>query len=383
MLESWCVSTADEEFLPIAGLIPEHRYPLAWKPKVVRSYWSSLVQQVVDTPRMLAGVDAACRRAAQEIDERRFDILFATNCVLSSVPSIARHASLRSVLYLHEPRRVLYEASPDLPWVGGFLPTKREGARRCITRGVKVVLRRRNARMLAAEEIQNAASYTQILVNSRFTRESALRAYNTDSRVCYQGVDLSVFRDEGRERENLVLGVGEYSAHKGIPAAIEAVSLLGGLRPRFVWAGNGGSKAYLNEMAALARHKNVDFEPLFGVAEAYLVDLYNRARVLLYTSRLEPFGLAPLEANACGTPVVAVAEGGPRETIVDKVNGFLVGSDPAEVSQAVRQLIEDPSLGREMGRRGRALVEEQWSLDGSVRRLESELLRVAGAETRG
>jgi glycosyltransferase involved in cell wall biosynthesis len=51
-----------------------------------------------------------------------------------------------------------------------------------------------------------------------------------------------------------------------------------------------------------------------------IVELLNRAAVMVYSARLEPFGLAPLEANACATPVVAVAEGGVRESIRNGVN---------------------------------------------------------------
>ncbi len=67
---------------------------------------------------------------------------------------------------------------------------------------------------------------------------------------------------------------------------------------------------------------------------------------MLYTSQLEPFGLAPLEANSCGTPVVAVAEGGVRETIKDGLNGFLVDDEPEAIAQAIKLLLSDAELAR-------------------------------------
>jgi glycosyltransferase involved in cell wall biosynthesis len=115
------------------------------------------------------------------------------------------------------------------------------------------------------------------------------------------------------------------------------------------------------------------------VSDAELLDALNRARVMLYTSRLEPFGYAPLEANACGTPVVAVAEGGVRETVLDGVNGFLAERDPASLAAALARLLDDPGLAEEMGRRAALHVRERWSLEASIDRLEAHLHAAAAA----
>ena len=57
---------------------------------------------------------------------------------------------------------------------------------------------------------------------------------------------------------------------------------------------------------------------------------------MIYMPHNEPFGFAPLEANACGTPVVALAEGGVKETVVTGVNGTLVSDeDPRTVAAAI------------------------------------------------
>ena len=123
-------------------------------------------------------------------------------------------------------------------------------------------------------------------------------------------------------------------------------------------------------MKTLAMQKDVEFEPLFGVSDDELVALYHRAGVLIYAPRLEPFGLALLEANACGLPVVAVTEGGPRETVKDGLNGFLVEPDPQAVADAAERVLMDHDLARKMGEDARKWVEEKWSLQQSVDRLE-------------
>ena len=133
--------------------------------------------------------------------------------------------------------------------------------------------------------------------------------------------------------------MAHFVPRRGIDLAIKAIALLGEPRPKLVWIGNGGVPEYLEEMKRLAGSLGVEFEVKKMIPDSEVVDILNRAALMLYTSQLEPFGLAPLEANACGTPVVAVAEGGVRETIKDGLNGFLVDAEPEAIAQAINRLL--------------------------------------------
>jgi glycosyltransferase involved in cell wall biosynthesis len=122
----------------------------------------------------------------------------------------------------------------------------------------------------------------------------------------------------------------------------------------------------------------VPLEPRIGIADGELVDLLNRAAVMVYAPRLEPFGFAPLEAGACALPVVAVPEGGVRETVFDGVNGLLVEPEPGALAEAMQRVLQDSALARRLGRQGRELVVQRWSLPGAIDRLEGRLLGAAG-----
>ena len=98
---------------------------------------------------------------------------------------------------------------------------------------------------------------------------------------------------------------------------------------------------------------------------------------MVYAPRLEPFGLAPLEANACGLPVVAVAEGGVRETIIDGVNGLLVQHQPQAIAHAIQRLAQDKQLTAQLCKNGPEIVEEKWSVNAAVERLERQLTEAA------
>ena len=124
------------------------------------------------------------------------------------------------------------------------------------------------------------------------------------------------------------------------------------------------------------------FEPRRLISDAEVIETLNRAALLVYTSRLEPFGFAPLEANACGTPVVAVAEGGVRETIKDGVNGLLVDSEPEAIAEAMAALLGDSDRAARMGERACEYVRQEWGLGRSIDRLEANLARVVEAARR-
>jgi len=109
------------------------------------------------------------------------------------------------------------------------------------------------------------------------------------------------------------------------------------------------------------------------ISDVELVDVLNRAIMMLYAPRLEPFELAPLEGNACGLPVIAVAEGEIRETIVDGVNGLLVDPDPEAMASTIRHLLDDDHHARALGEAGVRFVNERWSLDAAERCLEEHL----------
>ena len=79
-----------------------------------------------------------------------------------------------------------------------------------------------------------------------------------------------------------------------------------------------------------------------AVSEKELIDLYAGCKGLICTAMDEDFGLTPLEAMASGKPVVAVNEGGFRETIVHGKTGLLVDADRDELVRAVKEMAGDP-----------------------------------------
>ena len=378
-IESWCPPTADYSYLPLRKLVREHIVPFSWEEPLLRGRLSYLLSPYRDIRNNILAMDRHCKACAQEINTGGFDVVFATSCRFFRVTAIGRFVKVPALLYLHEPYRALYEASPRLPWLALPSPPGRTWALLSIKRFLKDFVRVQALRLQAREEFENAAVFKQILVNSFFSRESLLRAYGLDARVCYLGVDSELFRPLGLPRQLAIVGLGAIHPYKGVDTAIEAVGTIPeGRRPELWWIGNFANDAYQRRLVDLAASLKVKFLPRVSVSEEEVVDTLNRAAAMIYTSRLEPFGFAPLEANACGTPVVAIAEGGVRETVVDGVNGILVPErQPELIGRALTRILEEPEWAKMLGESARAHVVEVWKWERSVGYVEGALAEVA------
>ncbi len=372
-IESWCPPTADPAFLPLGRLVTEHIVPLKCYPKRSNNPLARLLVLYRMTVGKMGALQQHCRQCADEINSGGFDLLFANSATDYAVAPIARYVKIPKVIYLQEPYRPLYEASPVLPWALPTMPNGWWHSPSEIRNLVFDLLAVQWLRVQAREEYLSANAFDSILVNSLYSRESVLRAYGLDGKVCPLGIDSGVFINRHLPRENFAIGVGAIAPSKNVRFIIEALAQVPPPRPPLVWVANTCKAGYLKEIESFASIAGVDFNPRIEIGDEELIDLLNRAALMVYAPRLEPFGFAPLEANACGLPIVAVAEGGVRETIVHGKNGLLVQNDPSAMADAIQHLMHNPQLAREMGEKGCKLVADQWSLERAVQQLEMHL----------
>lgn len=372
-VQIWCPEQADGEYLPLSDMAKEYRVPLDRSVLSRRFTLDSVFHDQRAMRQQLLAARLHAEQCVAEMAKSQFDVLLANSCQYFAVPYLGRCIGLPSVLYLQEPFRPLYEARPEWPWASEKATTKTSLMAR-----LKDWSDFQALRLQAREERSNAAAFDRVLVNSRFSRETIARVYALDSSVCYLGIDSDKFFPAESAGAGHIVGCGSLQSAKGVELAVKALGALpAARRPPLIWIANQEDPKYRKDMESLAADLHVEFAVKRMIPDSELIRLLASAVLMIYTSQLEPFGYAPLEANACGTPVVAVAEGGIRETIKDGENGLLVSNrDPATLAAAVLRILDNNQLGNEMGLTGRRMVESDWSLQPAIDRLEGELIRV-------
>jgi len=188
-------------------------------------------------------------------------------------------------------------------------------------------------------------------------------------RIVPGGVDHAMFTPRDREQARnrlylkglrMALFVGRLQPHKGPDVAIRTVAAAiahdpvatRDLQLAIVGGPSGTDVGEIDRLmdliAALGINDRVMFFP--PQPQERLADFYAAADVVLVPSRSESFGLVALEAQACGTPVVAARVGGLPFVVEDGRTGFLVdGHDPSEHAQRVLDVLRDASLQSRLG----------------------------------
>ena len=177
------------------------------------------------------------------------------------------------------------------------------------------------------------------------------------------GVDTRVFTPDGpaaaRGAAPRILYVGRMVERKGIGNLITALPgvpgaelvIAGGPAPERL-----GDDPDIRRLRGLADKHGVRRRVRFlgRVEHAMLPELYRSADVVMCVSWYEPFGIVPVEAMACGVPVVVAAVGGLTDTVIDNVTGVHVPPRrPGSIAAALRGLLDDPERRRQLAQAGR------------------------------
>jgi glycosyltransferase involved in cell wall biosynthesis len=374
-VESWRPPLFDDDYLPLSNLIKETVTPLSLNSFKPKTRFGRAVAPYRDLKNHLDAMDEHCLRCADEINRGEFDVLFAGSCYYSRTSPVAKYVNLPSVLYLQEPNRSLFEAFPDPPWALSREIRQFRWTLANTKNFIHDMVKIRKMRTQVCDEIENAKHFDLILVNSLFSRESVLRSYGLESKVCYLGIDTNKFRPVTESKLPFLVGVGAIYHGKRIDRSIRAISKVKQtLRPKLIWIGNVADEAYRIELESLAESLQVEIEFHIRATDEKTIELLSVASAMIYNPFLEPFGLAPLEANACGTAIIGLAEGGLRESITHGVNGYLVSDeDPIKFAEIITKFVGNAAFAKSMGTRARQHVVENWNHALSIDRVENYL----------
>jgi glycosyltransferase involved in cell wall biosynthesis len=310
------------ELFPDADLYTLLHVPGAVSPVIeARRIVTSFIQRLPGAARGYRRYLALFPAAIARFDLRGYDL------VLSSSHAVAKSARAPAgalhVCYCFTPMRYVWDL------YGEYFGARAGVLTRAAMPAVAAALRRWDRR--------TSARVDRFVAISRFIADRIRRAYGRDADVIYPPVDTARFRIE-ETAGDYYLVVSALAPYKRIDLAIEAANRLG---RRLLVVGTGPEERRLRALAG----PTVEF--LGWRDDEIVADLYARCRALLFPA-LEDFGIAPLEANASGRPVIAFGRGGALETLIapggaEPPTGLFFDVHTAEaLVEAIRRFEADP-----------------------------------------
>ena len=316
VVHEWFGATGGSEavFLNIAGLIPHAERFVLWRDRDVqrtdlRESW------LARTPlrRSKALALPVMPLAWRTLTRSRFDVVVSSTHAFAHTVKMGDPEQTRYLSYVHSPARYVW--SPDFDG---------RGSNRLLV-APRLMLQRIDLRMS-----RHVHAYA---ANSAEVRNRIRRFWQRDAEVIHPPVDTDYFAaappGQQAQSRDYLLGVGRWIGYKNFDVMIEIASAS---RVPLVLAGSGPDEAELRWAAARAGVP-VSFE--VRPTRERLRELYWGAKALLYPAH-EDFGIVPVEAQACATPVIGLNRGGLLETVADGQTGYLVpGLTPAPYAAAV------------------------------------------------
>lgn len=230
--------------------------------------------------------------------------LSAYELILSSSHAVVKGIKKRQgqlhICYCHTPMRYAWDLREQYLQASGLAV------------GIKGFLARNMLKHLAAWDLKTTDRTDYFVANSQYVAERIRRIYRREATVVYPPVDVDFFSLQ-QKKENFYITVSRMVPYKKMDLIVEAFTSMPQRRLVVIGAGPDFEKVRANA------GENVT---LLGYQDSSTVKSYlQRARAFVFAAE-EDFGIAPLEAQACGTPVIAYRAGGALETVIENNTGI-------------------------------------------------------------
>lgn len=266
-------------------------------------------------------------KIAKDMRSKKYDHIFVHPSKFTQAPFLLRFLKNKCIYFCQEPLRIVYDKNlSDLSFA------------KFHKKIYEFLIRKIRQRI----DLRNFNSAKTVLANSKFSKKFIEKSYKKPAKVCYLGVNIQLFRPQNLKKTIDVLFIG--NKDNGYDLLGKLFNLKHELKVRAMFRESGKS----------------------NIADEELVAIYNKSKVLVALNKDEPFGLIPLEAMACGTPVIAVGEGGYNESIINNKTGFLIPRNSSKLYDMINQITNNEKMRDEMGKNAREHVLQNWTWDKSI-----------------
>lgn len=231
--------------------------------------------------------------AVEQFDLRPYDLVLSSSHTVSK--GVLTHADQLHVSYVYTPARYAWDLYQDYLAGGG------------LDKGVKSWLAQSILHYIRIWDVAAANRVDAYITLSHYVARRIWRTYRRPARVIYPPVNVERYRPD-LPRENFFLTVSRFVPYKRVDLIVKTFALTG---RELVVIGEGPDRDKIERLAA----PNVK---LLGYqTDAVVADYFQRARAFIFASD-EDFGIAPVEAQAAGCPIIAYGKGGALETVVGR-----------------------------------------------------------------
>jgi glycosyltransferase involved in cell wall biosynthesis len=282
-----CFPDADL-FAVVDFLTPEDRQFLAG-----RTVKTSFIQRLPAAKRMFRAYLGLMPLAVEQFDMSGYDVIISSTHAVAK--GVVTGPDQIHISYVHSPMRYIWDLQQQYLRQSG------------LTRGLKSLYIRWLFGRLRQWDVSSAQHVDHFIANSSYIGRRLKKAYGRDATVIHPPVDIERFGMRSK-KDDFFLLPGRLVPYKRADLIVESFRR----QPdrRLVVVGDGPELAHVR--AAASGAPNIEFRG--KVAKTELVDLMQRARAALFAAE-EDFGITMVEAQACGTPVIAFGRGGVADII--------------------------------------------------------------------
>jgi len=287
--------------------------------------------------------------AVEQFDLASYDLVISSSYAVAK--GVITGPEQLHICYCHSPIRYAWDLEREYLRTAG------------LDRGIRGILARTLLHYIRMWDVRTVNGVDHFISNSNFVGGRIRKFYARSSIVIHPPVDTERFRPVA-ERDDYYLTASRFVPYKKIDLIVEAFARMPDRA--LVVVGDGPDFAKIKSRAG------ANVKLLGALPHSKLVDLMQRARAFVFAAK-EDFGIVPVEAQACGTPVIAFGQGGVTESVIDGETGlFFDEQTPESIVAAVDEFEElefDPVVIRRNAERfapGRFrrefsdFVEEKW-----------------------
>lgn len=273
------LSPEERSYATNGGQSPLHVSTLNRLPGVQRYYRYLLLQ---------------CAREIEKFDMRGFDCVISSSAAFSK--GVITGVDQPHIAYIHSPPRYAWDLAPE------YLDSLGSGAAGRLKRHFAHNMLHK----FRLWDLRTINMADHLVANSAFIAKRIQKVYRRDARVIHPPVDMTRFPYHGGARGDYFVTASRFVPYKRIDLIVEAFSQRPDLKLKVV--GSGPEAARIKALAG----PNIEFTG--RLSDADMARCFQQARAFLFAA-LEDFGMVPVEAQACGTPVIAYGVGGSAETV--------------------------------------------------------------------